>query len=232
MRETSDIFWSLWTSEHIVETMVDIASVQYDSTEILSRRIYGGVSEKPDIGTCSSRTLELSIIPKASIPRGAEIIVSARLRSGQTVSEWIPQGTFYISERIQDKKTGRIDITAYDAMRKANAVWLNSTYNTVNFPISESDAVTDIANRIGVAVDSRTTLDNVFPIEYPVDENGDMTMWSILACIGVANAGSWVISEENKLRLLRIGDIPAETSNLVDEYGRAIEIGGVLINVE
>ena len=58
-----------------------------------------------------------------------------------------------------------------------------------------------------------------------------MTMWDILAGIGVSNAGSWVISADGKLLLLREGDIPEETSNLVDEYGRAIVIGGVLIRV-
>lgn len=231
MRATSDLFWKLWTKEHVVETMADIAGVQYDSTEIFNRRIYGGAYDTPTIGTCSSRTLELSIIPKETIPRGAKIVIYARLRSGEEVSEWFSQGTFFISQRPMDKRTGRLDIVAYDSMRKANAVWLNSSYDTANWPMSESAAVDDIANRIGVAVDERTVLDNVFPVDYPVDENGDMTMWSILACIGVSNAGSWVISADDKLLLLREGDMPEETSNLVDEYGRAIVIGGVLIRV-
>lgn len=231
MRETSELFEKLWALPHTVETVADIAGVRYDASEIFNRRIYGGMYETPTIGTCSSRTLELSVIAKEPIPRGAKIVISARLRAGEEASEWFTQGTFFISTRPMDKRTGRLDITAYDSMRKANAVWLNNSYAEVNWPMSEVEAVADIANRIGVEVDERTVLDNVFPVDYPVDENGDMTMWSILAGIGVSNAGSWVITADNRLLLLRYGDIPEETSHLVDENGRAILIGGVLIRV-
>ena len=116
-------------------------------------------------------------------------------------------------------------------MRKANTVWLNNSYAEVNWPMKESEAAADIANRMGVELDERTVLDDVFPIGYPVDENGDLTMWSILEGIGVSNGGSWIISEEEKLRLLRYGDIPEETNFLVDERGRVILIGGVAIRV-
>lgn len=231
MRETSELFEKLWASPHTVETVADIAGVRYEMSEIFNRRIYGGVYEAPTVGTCASRTLELSVMPKEDIPRGAEIVISARLRSGDEVSEWMKQGVFYISLRPRDKRTGRINITAYDAMRKANTVWLNNSYAEVNWPMKESEAAADIANRMGVELDERTVLDDVFPIGYPVDENGDLTMWSILEGIGVSNGGSWIISEEEKLRLLRYGDIPEETNFLVDERGRVILIGGVAIRV-
>ena len=54
-----------------------------------------------------------------------------------------------------------------------------------------------------------------------------MTMWNVLCGIAVSNCGSWVITPDGKLRLLRFGDIPTETNYLVTESGDAITIGGV-----
>lgn len=231
MRETSALYKKLWAMPHTKEIKVDIAGVEYSQSEIFSCRIYGGIYERPTIGTCSSRTLSLKIMPKGTIPRGAKIAVFARLAAGGEVSEWINQGEFFVSLRPRDKRTGALNITAYDAMLKANAVWLNSTYDEVNWPMAESAAVADIANRMGVEIDERTVLNDTYPLDYPVDENGDMTMWNVLCGIAVSNCGSWVISPEGKLRLLRFGDIPAETSYLVNENGAAITFGGVRIIV-
>lgn len=231
MRETSELYKKLWAMPHTNEIKVDISGVEYTQSEIFSCRIYGGVFAKPTIGTCSSRTLALKIMPKGTIPRGAKITVYARLAAGGEISEWIKQGEFFISLRPSDKRNGSLNITAYDAMLKANAVWLNSTYDEVNWPMTESDVVANIANRMGVGIDTRTVLNNTFPLDYPVDENGDMTMWNVLCGIGVSNCGSWVITPDGDLRLLRFGDIPAETNYLVTETGDAITFGGVRILV-
>lgn len=231
MRETSALYKKLWAMSHTKEIKVEISGVEYTQSEIFACRIYGGVFEKPTIGTCSSRTLTLKIMPKGTIPRGAKIIVSARLAAGGEVSEWIKQGEFFISRRPRAKRTGVLNITAYDAMLKATAVWLNHTYDKVNWPMSETEAVEDIANRMGVPLDPRTTLSNIFPLDYPVDENGDMTMWNVLCGIGVSNCGSWVITPEGALRLLRFGDIPTELRYLANENGDAITVGGVKILV-
>jgi hypothetical protein len=49
--------------------------------------------------------------------------------------------------------------------------------------------------------------------------------------VAVCEGGNWVITDEGKLLLLRLGDIPEETSYLVTEYGGAITLGGVKILV-
>ena len=152
MRETSALHQKLWAMHHTKETKVEISGVEYTQSEIFSCRIYGGVFAKPTIGTCSSRTLTLKIMPKGSIPRGAKIIVSARLAAGGEVSEWIKQGEFFISLRPRGKRTGVLTITAYDAMLKANATWLNETYDEAGWPMSETEVVEDIAHRMGIEV--------------------------------------------------------------------------------
>ena len=149
-----------------------------------------------------------------------------RLALAEQFSEWIPKGVFFVSTRAKDKRTGSLTITGYDAMLKAESVWLNSDYDTENWPMSQADAVDDIAYRIGVEVDPRTVLTTAFPVDYPVDENGDLTMREVLGYIAVSNAGNWIITDEGKLLLVKFGDIPAETNYLVEEGGFAITFGG------
>ena len=84
---------------------------------------------------------------------------------------------------------------------------------------------------MGVELDPRTMLSGEFLVDYPVDENGDMAMQDILEGVAVCEGGNWVITDEGKLLLLRLGDIPEETSYLVTEYGEAITLGGVKILV-
>lgn len=157
--------------------------------------------------------------------------VFVRLTLGNQASEWIPKGVFYISTRQTDKLTGMLEIHGFDAMRRAGDTWLTEDYAYVNWPMSQRDAVNDIARRMGVEVDPRTVLSGNFPVDYPVDENGDLAMMDVLEGIAVCNAGNWIITGEGKLLLLRLGDIPPETNYLVNEFGEAITFGGVRILV-
>ena len=147
--------------------------------------------------------------------------VFVRLAAGERVSEWIPKGVFFISTRKLDKVSGVLDIHGFDAMRRAGDVWDIDPY--ANWPMSQQEAAADIARQMEVELDPRTVLSNDFPVAYPVDENGDMAMQDVLEGIAVCNAGNWIITDEGKLLLLRLGDIPPETSYLVTEHGRAID---------
>ena len=155
--------------------------------------------------------------------------VFVRLRRGGETSEWIPKGVFFISTRRLDKVSGVLDIHGFDAMRRAVEVWDIDPY--ADWPMSQQKAVSSIARQMDVAVDPRTSLSNSFPVDYPVDEDGDLAMADILEGIAVSETGNWVITDEGKLLLLRLGDIPAETNYLVDETGAAITFGGVRILV-
>ncbi len=97
--------------------------------------------------------------------------------------------------------------------------------------MTQQAAVADVARQMGVEVDPRTVLSGNFPVGYPVDENGDLAMQDILEGVAVCNAGNWIITDEGKLLLLQLGDIPPETFYLVTEHGRAITFGGVKILV-
>ena len=234
MHKVSNLFLTLLADKyHRVETKLSIAGVEYSQADIVkdSLRVYGGLYSTFGIGNCSARQIDFEIIPKGDIPRQAEIKVYARLVSGEQASEWIPKGVFFFSTRKTDRVTGVLSVHGYDAMLKAEQTWLDSSYDAQNWPMPVWTAVNDIAARMGVAVDSRTQLNTAFPVQYPVDSEGDMTMREALGRIAVANAGNWIITDEGKLLLVRLNSMPKETNHLVTETGSAITFGGVRILV-
>lgn len=227
MQTTSELYKQLLADpKHYKEVKVKVAGVEYEWGNLVSVATSGGLFTVPGIGNCASRQIDITLLPLGDIPRQAKMEVYVRLVLGEQVSEWIPKGVFFISRRKKDKRTGYLSITGYDAMLKAESVWLNSDYDSENWPMSQQEAVDDIAYRMGVEVDPRTILTNSFPVDYPVDENGDLTMREVLGYIAVSNAGNWIITDQGKLLLVKYGDIPAETHYLVEENGFAIMFGG------
>lgn len=234
MHKVSDLFLTLLADKnHRVETKLSIAGVEYSQADIVkdSLRVYGGLYSSFGIGNCSARQIDFEIIPKGDIPRQAEIKVYVRLVLGEQVSEWIPKGVFFFSTRKTDRITGVLSVHGYDAMLKAEETWLDSSYDAKTWPMPAATAVADIAARMGVTVDSRTVLDAAFPMQYPVDDKGDMTMREALGRIAVANAGNWIITDDGKLLLVGLNSMPKETNYLVTETGSAITFGGVRILV-
>lgn len=234
MHSVSDLYLSLLADKnHRVETKLSIAEVEYSQADIVkdSLRVYGGLYPTFGIGNCCARQIEFEIMPKGEIVRQAEIKVFARLASGGRASEWIPKGVFYFATRKTDRKTGVLSVHGYDSMLKAEQTWLDSSYDVETWPMPVWAAVNDIAARMGVAVDSRTVLDAAFPVQYPVDSEGDMTMREALSRVAVANAGNWIITDDGKLLLVGLDSMPAETNYLITRSGSAITFGGVRILV-
>ena len=201
MYATSDLYKTLLAEPlHYKETKIIINGVEYTESNIVSAVIPpSSLYENFGIGNCVARELDIEIFPIGVIPRQAEIKVFVRLVLGEQASEWVPQGEFFIANRKQNKLTGALVITAFDAMLKAEDTWLTDDYDLEDWPMTQQEAVEDIAYRMGVEVDPRTVLSDDFPVDYPVDENGDLTMREVLAGIGVSNAANWIISNEGKL---------------------------------
>lgn len=234
MHTVSDLWQQMLADPaHAVEAKLKIAGVEYGEDQIVrkSLMVYGGLYSTFGIGNCCARQIEFEIYPQGTISRQAKIEVYMRLRLGEQVSEWIPKGVFFFSTRKTDRITGVLSVHGYDAMLKAEETWLNSSYDAKTWPMPAATAVADIAARMGVTVDSRTVLDAAFPMQYPVDDKGDMTMREALGRIAVANAGNWTITDEGKLLLVGLNSMPAETHYLITETGKAITFGGVRILV-
>ncbi len=232
MHTVSDLWRQMLADPaHAVEAKLKIAGVEYGEDKIVrkSLTVYGGLYSTFGIGNCCARQIDFEIYPQGDIPRQAKIEVYMRLRLGEQVSEWIPKGVFFFSTRKTDRVTGVLSVHGYDSMLKAEQTWLDSSYDAETWPMPVWTAVNDIAARMDVAVDSRTQLDEAFPVQYPVDDEGDMTMREALGRIAVANAGNWTITDEGKLLLVGLNSMPAETNHLITEGGSAITFGGVRI---
>lgn len=227
MHAVSDLFNQIFENPgHWTEVKLDIAGQEYTQSNIISVSISGGLFDSPGIGNVNARQIDMEIIPIGTIPRQAQIQVFARVCVDNLQSEWIPKGVFFFSARELDKVSGILTVTGYDAMLKAENVWLNEDYIYDNWPMPQETAVADIAQRMGIEVDSRTVLSNDFPVEYPVDEDGDLTMREALSFIAVSDAGNWIITDEGKLRLIRFDDLPEVEGVLVTEHGAPIVFAG------
>lgn len=231
MQATSELYRTLArTPGHEKEVIVRIAGRDYVmGTDIVSLSTSGGAFPEADIGNCMSRQIDLVLRKPGEIPWNAEMRVFARLRLGDQVSEWLPKGVFFIASRKRGTLSDTLKIHGFDAMLRAGDVWRIDPFAT--WPMPQREAVDGIAQQMGVEVDPRTSIMSNFPVDYPTDESGELTMTDILEGIAVCNAGNWVMSDEGKLLFLRYGDIPEETNYLVTEYGAAITIGGVRILV-
>lgn len=193
------------------------------------------LDSKLTLGNCIAKELNLVLRDLAgmpTIPRMAKIVMQFRLNDGTQQSEWLPKGTYYIDTR-DESYAGVLTIDAFDPMLKAEQSFTQPG-NQGQWPRTDFTVINQIASRIGVTVDSRTTtiIDKGYPVPYPGYGEGAYTCREILGYIGSMYGGNWIITDENKLRLIVLGDIPpGDTNLLVDQYGDYITIGGYRIIV-
>ena len=227
MQKTSSKFKEIFFNQnYLTDVKIIIDGIEYLKDSIYPFQISRSVmqNDSPSVGGTVPGVLEVDIIPKAEIPRMAEIKLYARLtlENGEA-SEWIPKGTYYIDERSPLDENRVISITAYDSMLKAEPT--GKTYADLTafdeWPQSDIDVVAEIADIMGVTVDPRTKLSG-YAVPYP----NDCTAREVLGHIGAANCGNWTITDANTLLLIPLA---ADLTVLGDEAGNAIQFGDYLI---
>ena len=210
---------------HTTEVKAVVDGVTYGIDKLFTitqnRATYNATN--PTIGACTSSTLELELIPESRVPRMATIVLSNRLVSadGTEQSEWLPAGTFYVDTRSKEREGMTLVLTAYDAMLKADQPYLENS-ELSSWPSPDDDVVDEIADLMGITVDSRTVLAGY---DVPIPEQ-DWTMREVLGWIAAANGGNWVITPENKLLLVKFEGI---TSLLGTDSSHALLLGDSLI---
>lgn len=223
-QNTSELWKTLLRSRTVTrEYGFDIAGTWYGPEKEVSHTVESGIFEQFGIGNASTAQLTISLFAK-DIPRAATVKRFVRLRDGDQVTEWLPKGVFFANRRSDD--SGYWTVEAYDAMRKADAVWTPD--QSLVFPMTMPAAVAEFARIMGVEVDPRTVLNAAYTIDYPAN---DYTIRDELRFIAAAHGGNWIMTDEGKLLLVSLLSIPPETSYLVTEYGSAITLGGVKILV-
>ena len=185
---------------------------------------------QPSVGACISAELDLQMIrPAGEIPRMAMIRPYVRVTDGETASEWIPQGIFYIDTRKvsqNDDGLTLLTVHAYDGMLMTEQDYPDTGHT---WPITDTAVVAEIAEILGVGVDERTwsTMDQSYAIPAPIG----YSMREVLGIIGAMYAGNWVMNYDGELLLIPLDSYPPETNYLVDQLGNAITFGGVRILV-
>lgn len=217
MQTVSKLYQQIRAGQHTTETRATIGGVVYGPDKLISVSTSGSLYQTMGIGNAAARRINMEIAPQGTIPKRAEIKLEVRLvsQSGDT-SEWIPKGTYFFSRRETDHVSGVMTVVGYDAMLKADQVWLDSSYDAESWPMPIVDAMADITERMGVELDGRTVLNENYTVQYPVDNAGDMTMRAVLRRIAVANAGNWCITDEGKLRL-----VPLVSTDEVIDLGQS-----------
>lgn len=221
---TSALWDELWRKSGTErEYGFDINGVWYGPDQEISHSVSSELYPEFGIGNATAASLKMSLF-SSGIPRGATIKRFIRLKNGTQVSEWLPKGVFFINRRAKDGD--RWSVEAFDAMRKAEAVW--EPDQSIPFPLTMPNAVKEFARIMGISIDSRTYLDASYTIDYPAN---NYTIRDELRFIAVAHAGNWVITDTGELLLVPLISVPKETNYLVTEKGDAITFGGVRILV-
>lgn len=236
MQETTALYKQIVGSGYYeTETMIKIQDtsdvmVEFREDSILdvsiSRGAFNGsnlaIGSAP-IASCSITLVSDDFSAKEisrNIPKSARIEIYERVTDGYSVSEWLLQGVFFVDRRDSTSWTGRLRLDGLDAMVLADAGFPGSSQGWPTGGKLDTDVVDIIANQMGVDVSASTNLDKRYRIPFP----GTFTMREVLSYIAVMYCGNWIINKAGELELLKIGDLPSESFDLITMSGDSITI--------
>lgn len=179
----------------------------------------------PTIGSAVAGEIDIKMVSTdADIPRMAKLMPEVRVCNATQQSEWIPQGIYYIDTRETAKSEIGEDVLTihgFDAMLKAEQGFQSDTITGDSVDIALVD---EIARIMGVDVDSRTrdVMTQAFIVPLPVG----YSLREILGYIASMYVGCFIMTDEGKLRLVSLLELPAETNYLINTAGDAITFGG------
>ena len=179
----------------------------------------------PVVGSAISGEIEVSMInPAADIPKMARLAPYVRATDGVNVSEWLPKGVYYIDTRETSHNSNGLDILTlhgYDSMLMFEQDYPSD--NAHDYPMLDTDMVQFLASSININVDPRTIerMNRGYRFPLPVGYSSR----EVLGIIAASYGGNFIISDENQLLLIKLGDLPKETNYLVDSVGDVIVFG-------
>lgn len=187
----------------------------------------GGSTEIDDgILTVDNATISNGILtfPHDAFTFEDDIIVFASTGYEYAESEWIPQGVYFVDTKEVIKSESNVDVLVlrgYDAMLKAEQPFQS---NAITGNSTDVQMVNEIASIIGVEVDERTY--DIMTVAYTIPLPTGYSCREVLGYIASMYVGSFIMTDDGKLRLVSILELPPETNYLIDEVGDAITFGG------
>lgn len=227
MQDTSLLYRQILAdANHRFEAKVSVGGIEFTESDTFSIQTFSQMfSGSPEVGSAVVGEIDVSISPPAAeIPTMAQIIPYVRACTATQQSEWIQQGVFYVDTRELTQNNDGLDILTlhgYDAMLKTEQEFQSSRITGTS---TDTAMVAEIARIIGVSVDARTwdVMTDAYSIPLPVG----YSLREILGYIAGAYFGCFIITEQGKLRLVSLLELPPETNLLVDQVGDHIVFGG------
>lgn len=232
MQTTSALYQSIVADlNHYFETKLEINGVSYPEKEIFemttSIQMFGS---DPEIGKVVAQEINVRMLdPGVTIPPMAEIRPFVRACNATQQSEWLPQGVFYVDTRetsISYDDLHILTLHGFDAILKTEQDYAETA---LTWPAADIDIFGEIAGKIGVTVDPRMSDLMTEGYTYPLPTG--YSLREMLGFIAAEYVGCVILSEENKLRLVSLPELPKETNLLIDQNGNYITFGGVRILV-
>lgn len=184
----------------------------------------------PSVGNAISGEIDVKMLnPVAEIPRMARLVPYVRVTDGRRRSEWIKKGVYYVDTReTTDDGAGNLMLTmhGYDSMLMADVEY---DYSQLDFPATDIDIVRNIAERMGISIDSRTIakMDKGYTLTLPAG----YTARELLGYIASMYMGNFIMNDDGELRLVSLNELPTETRYLITNLAEPITFGGVRILV-
>lgn len=199
----------------------------FDETTLMSLQTSHAVFNQnvPVVGSAVSGEIDITMIePAGNIPKMARLAPYVRVTDGVRVSEWLPKGVYFVDTRYtshNDNGLNVLTIHGYDAMLMFESDYPSDSENT--YPLLDTDMVQHIADSINIGVDPRTfeRMNRGYTFPLPVGYSSR----EVLGFIAASYGGNFIISDENQLLLIKLGDLPKETNYLIDAVGDAITFG-------
>ena len=228
MQTTSALYNTILGAEpHWFEVKVNISGVG-DITEdkifLLTTRDTM-FDQIPTVGKAVAAEIDLQVLqPSVEIPKMAEIKPYVRVRNETQQSEWLQQGVFYVDTREVTANGDGLDIVTlhgFDAMLKAEQPYATTA---LTFPATDISIVNEIAGKMGVTVDARTTA--LMTAGYTLPLPTGYSLREYLGYIASMYVGCFIITETGALRLVSLTELPPETNYLITAAGEPITFGG------
>ena len=227
MQSTSALYQTIIAGDHWFETRLVIDGVgTYGETDLFAMSTtHEMFHNSPTIGSAVAGEITVKMVypQDVTIPAMAKLLPQVRACNATQQSEWISQGVYYIDTRertVTEYGESVLELHGYDAMLKAEQM-----YNgRITGDSTDIQMVNEIAYQMGVSVDSRTTA--LMTAAYTIPLPTGYSYREVLGYIASMYVGCFIITDEGKLRLVSITELPPETNYLIDEQGDAITFGG------
>ena len=185
------------------QTLALIDGQTYVEAEICSFSRRGGLTANEfGIGNCRIQELSITVLAKTgiAIAKNARVEVAVRITGadGNTPYYWL--GTYFVDNRKQ-LSGGKTQLNCLDRMAYADQPFLTPGEDLDDYPMLMTTALSRIYTATGTTLDSRSTINSTWTIDYP----NEMTMRQVAEQIASAHGGNFYVTESSKLRLVKPG---------------------------